>query len=277
MATTTAMLRTETHRQQARRRLPGAGNVFRKELLEWFRTRRFLVTAVIATLVMAVIPVGVWLVEHDGLTAGRATLAGAEARDARGSGAGTLLTISSYLAIALTMGMLVKEREAGTAQWVFTKPVSRAGYGLAKWAANTLGIVLAAVAIPWAVSAGLLTAMYEVPGWSWVGQMLAAGLVAVHAAVVVGLMLMLGTHFRSTVPIAVVALGLSAAPLFLSPLVADRALRLYPVFRLGGLLADVANGRAVGVVDLVPLICGLVFLALCLALAGRRLARQQLQ
>ncbi len=107
-------------------RLAGTRTIFRKEVQEWFRTRRFLVTAVLATLVVAAIPTGVWLVDHDGLTAGRATLAGAEAVDARGSGIGTLLSLSTYLAIVLTMGMLVKEREAGTAQWLFTKPVSRA-------------------------------------------------------------------------------------------------------------------------------------------------------
>ena len=277
MATTMAATHTTGRRWQARPRLPGAGNIFRKELREWFRTRRFLVTAVLATLVMAVIPVGVWLVDHDGLTTGRATLAGSEAAEARGSGAGTLLTLSSYLAVVLTMGMLVKEREAGTAQWILTKPVSRVGYGLAKWAANSVGVVLSAVVVPWTFASALLTAMYEVPGWSWANQVLAAGLVAVHAAIVAGLMLALGTLFRSTVPVAAVALGLSVAPVFLSSLIADGVLRLYPVFRLGDLLADVANDRPVGAGDLAPLVCGLVFLPLCLALAGHRLNREQLQ
>ena len=277
MATTAAALHTTRRRQQTRPRLPGAGNIFRKELREWFRTRRFLVTAVIATLVMAVIPVGVWIVDHDGLTAGRAALAEPEATDARGSGPGTLLALSSYLAIVLTMGTLVKEREAGTAQWLFTKPVSRVGYGLAKWAANSLGVVLAAVIVPWTVSSGLLAAMYEIPGWSWSDQILAAGLVAVHAAIVVGLMLALGTLFRSTVPVAVVALGLSVAPMFLSALIAGGVLRLYPVFRLGDLLSDIANGYPVGAGDLAPLVCGLAFLPMCLAFAGHRLTREQLQ
>ena len=127
------------------------------------------------------------------------------------------------------------------------------------------------------VSVGLLTAMYEVPGWSWTNQILAAGLVAVHAALVVGLVLALGTLFRSTVPVAAVALGLSVAPMFLSPLLADGVLRWYPAFRLGDLLADVAHGRTVGVGDLAPLVCGLVFLPLCLAFAGHRLNREQLQ
>src|SRR5215207_8346178 len=67
-------------------RLAGTRTIFRKELQEWFRTRRFLVTAMLAILVVAAIPTGVWVVDHDGLTAGRATLAGTEATDARGSG-----------------------------------------------------------------------------------------------------------------------------------------------------------------------------------------------
>ena len=259
-------------------RFPGAVNIFRKELREWFRTRRFLVTAVTATLIMTVIPVGVWIAEHDGLSAGRATLAGSEAVDARRSGAATLLTLSTYLAMLLTKGMLVNEREAGTAQWLFTKPVSRAGYGLAKWAANSLGVVLATVAIPGAVAFGLVTAMYDVPGWSWAGQILGACLAAVHATIVVALMLALGTLFRrSTVPIAVVALGLSFAPMFLAPLVGSRALQLMPISRLDDLVTEVVDGRAVGASDLAPLAAGLVCMALCLVYAGYRLTREQLQ
>lgn len=258
-------------------RLAGTRTIFHKEFQEWFRTRRLAATAVLATLVMTAIPTAVWIVDHDGLTAGRATLVGTEAADARGSGIGTLLTLSSYLAIVLTMGMLVREREAGTAQWVFTKPVSRLGYGLAKWAANSLGVVLATVVVPVVVGLSIVTSMYEVPGWSWPDQILAAGVVAVHAAVVVALMLALGTLFRSTVPIAVTALGLSVAPAILSPVFGSGFLQVLPVFGLRDTVADIANGRATGTGDLAPLVAGLGFLPLCLAFAGRRLNREQLQ
>ncbi len=119
--------------------------------------------------------------------------------------------------------------------------------------------------------------MYEVPGWSWADQALAAGVVAVHAAVVVALMLVLGTLFRSTVPVAATALGLSVAPAILASVLGAGFLRVLPVFGLRDLVADVANGRTVGVGDLAPLAAGLVFLPLCLAVAGRRLTREQLQ
>ena len=255
----------------------GAGNIYRKELREWYRTRRFLVTVILGMVIMAVIPVGIWIVDYDASTSGRVALTAAEAAEARRSGVGTLLVLSSYLAVVLTMGMLIKERDTGTAQWVFTKPVSRLGYGLAKWGANSLGVILASVVIPAAVSFGLITALYRITGWSWVDQILATGLVAVHAAMVVALMLLLGTLFRSTVPVAVVALGLSVAPMFLSSLVDATVLRLMPVFRLGDLISAVADGRAVGATDLLPLLAGLVFLPLCLAVACLRLTREQLQ
>lgn len=255
----------------------GAGNIFHKELLEWYRTRRFLVTAILGVVIMSVIPVGVWIVDYDASTNGRVLLTGSAAADARQSGVGTLLLLSSYLGIVLTMGMLIKERETGTAQWVFTKPVSRPGYGLAKWGANSVGVILASVVIPATVSFGLITALYRIPGWSWVNQTLATGLVSLHAAMVVALMLLLGTLFRSTVPVAVVALGLSVAPMFLGSLVGASALRLMPVFRLGDLVSAVADGRAVGATDLLPLLTGVVFLPLCLAVAGLRLTQEQLQ
>ena len=276
MSTTVPAVRTAHRARPKAAWLAGASNIFNKELQEWYRTRRFLLTVILAILVMIAIPTGVWLVNHDGLTAGRVALVGSEAAEAQGSGSSTLLALSSYLAIVLTMGMLVKERETGTAQWIFTKPVSRAGYGLAKWAANSLGVVLATVLIPAVTAAALFSAMYDVPGWSWMDQGLAAGLVALHAAIVVALMLALGTLFRSTVPVVVTALGVSVAPLFLAPLVSSGMLRMMPVFGLGDLVSNVANGRA-GAGDLVPVMAGLVFLPLCLGVAGYRLSRQELQ
>lgn len=257
--------------------LTGGKNIFHKEILEWFRTRRFLVTVVVATLIMVALPVGVWIVRYDGLTDGRATLPTADAANARSDGAGTLFWLSSYLAIVLTAGMLVREREAGTAQWVFTKPVSRLGYGLAKWAANSLGVILATIVVPGVVSFGLLTAMYHVPGWSWADQFLAVGLIAIHAAVVVALMLALGAIFTSIVPVAAAALGLSVGPVFLSPLLDDGALRWYPVFRMDDLISAVAGGQPVSGADLAPVASGLMFLVLCLCVAGFRLSRQELQ
>ena len=131
--------------------------------------------------------------------------------------------------------------------------------------------------IPAAVAFGVITALYRIPGWSWVNQTLATGLVSLHAAMVVALMLLLGTLFRSTVPVAVVALGLSIAPIFLSSLVGAGALRLMPVFRLGDLVSAVADGRAAGATDLLPLLAGAVFLPFCLAVAGLRLTQEQLQ
>jgi ABC-2 type transport system permease protein len=276
MSTAVTAVSTEQRVTRKSAWLAGASNIFDKELREWFRTRRFLITVILAILVMIVIPTGVWLVNHDGLTAGRVALTGAEAAEAQGSGPSTLLALSSYLTIVLTMGMLVKEREAGTAQWIFTKPVSRTGYGLAKWAANSLGVVLATVLVPGVTAAALVSAMFDVPGWSWVDQGLAAGVVALHATFVVALMLALGTLFRSTVPVAVTALGLSFAPLFLAPLLSSGMLRMMPVFGLGDLVSDVATGRA-GAGDFAPVVAGLIFLPLCLGFAGLRLTREELQ
>ena len=260
----------------AKSSLAGWTTMFHKELLEWFRTRRFLITTVVATLIMVVIPIGVWIVEYDGLTAGRATLPADDAASARTDGAGTLLTMSSYLAIVLTAGMLVREREAGTAQWVLTKPVSRVSYGLAKWAANSVGVILALIVVPGAIALGSFAALYHVPGWSWTDQLLAVGLVAVHAVVVVALMLVLGSIFTSIAPVIAVALGVSAGPMILAPLVADSVLRWYPVFRLGDLVTTVAGGQPLDGRDLAPLAAGLIFLVLCLGFAGNRLNQQDL-
>jgi hypothetical protein len=48
------------------------------------------------------------------------------------------------------------------------------------------------------------------------------------------------------------------------------------VFGLRDLVADRANGHAVGAENWAPLAAGLVFLPLCLSVAGARLTREQL-
>jgi ABC-type transport system involved in multi-copper enzyme maturation permease subunit len=211
------------------------------------------------------------------LSTGRATLSDAEAIDARGSGAGTLLWLSTCAAIILTMGMLAKEHDAGTAQWLFTKPLSRPGYGLAKWAANSLAVALATVLIPGVVSLGFMAVLYRIPGWSWMDQMLAIGIVAVHTPIMIAMTLLFGTLFRSTVPIALAALGVCFTPLFLGPLMGSGVLQVFPVAALGDLVTHAARGEEIGGSDVLPLVAGTLFMVTCLGIACRRLAQQQLQ
>ncbi|MGH2633795.1 MAG: ABC transporter permease, partial [Tepidiformaceae bacterium] len=96
----------------------GAGNVFQKEFREWFRTRRFLVTTVLTSLMLAAVPVVAFLHEG-GLSDGRVD---SGYRGVMNAWVALTLTLGAYLIVALTMSIIVKEEDSGTAQWIFTKP-----------------------------------------------------------------------------------------------------------------------------------------------------------
>src|SRR5947209_1047251 len=93
--------------------LPGAGNIFRKELQEWFRTRRFAVTSSLMALLVGAVPVVTFLY-NGGLHHGRLAADRGLYNDMMGAWTALSLTLGAFLIVALTMGILIKEEEAGT-------------------------------------------------------------------------------------------------------------------------------------------------------------------
>ena len=250
--------------------LAGAGNIFRKEFREWFRTRRFAVTTILMTLMLGSAPVIVFLHEG-GLHDGRIDSA---YRPLMNTWVGVSLTLGSYLIAALTMGILVKEEESGTAQWLFTKPVSRVGYVLAKWAANALAVVIAAVLIPGAVFVGLVAAIESGGIVSWTAIFEVLALFSVSAAVAVGIVVGLSAFFRSTPPIAGIAIGLGFIPLFFQGVVTKKFANIFPIF-IGDIATEAARGHHLTPWE--PVVSGVVIAAACVAVACYRINRRQLQ
>ena len=183
----------------APRRLAGSRNIFQKELREWFKTRKFRATAILTTLMLAAVPIILFLHEgglHDGRT-------DSGYRGLMEAWLALTLTLGSYLVVSLTMGVLIKEEDAGTAQWLFTKPVSRIGYVLAKYLANCLVVVLAGVVIPGLFYFALIQAI-EVGGVrSWTAGFELMGFASLHACIVIAIVIGLSAFFRSTAPVAV--------------------------------------------------------------------------
>lgn len=250
--------------------LPGAGNIFRKELQEWFRTRRFVATAGVTSLMLAAVPIIVFL-HQGGLHDGRVDV------NYGGMMAGWMglsLTLGSYLIVALTMGVLIKEEESGTAQWIFTKPVSRGGYVLAKFAANAIAVVLAAVVIPSAVFLALTQATQVHGVQQWGGAGIALGLIAANAIITLAVVFALGAFFRSTAVVAGIAIALGFIPLTFSHLIDGRIVNFFPV-EIAKLADSAAQGHAL--TPLQPLVSGLILAVACLAFAAFRMRRRQLQ
>ena len=236
--------------------LAGFTNIWRKEVSEWFHTRKFIAVAILTTL-MVLAPPLIFFLHEGGLRDGRID-----------SGSEGLLTawialsatLGSYLVVALTMGVLIREEEAGTAQWLFTKPVSRGGYVLAKYTANAAVVVLGAVVIPGVCFFAVMLAIQSDGLPTYSGALLALGLVALNACVVIGLVVGLSGFFRSTAPVAGIAIGLNFIPLFFNRIVDGKIIGFFPI-NAGEVMSNAAEGNHLGPWQ--PVVSGI-----CIAVAG---------
>ena len=250
--------------------LAGAGNVFQKELREWFRTRKFLVTTALTSLMLAAVPVILFLHEG-GLHDGRINSGYKSSMEAW---MGLTLTLGAYLIVALTMGVIVKEEDAGTAQWLFTKPVSRTGYVLAKYAGNVVAVLLSAIIIPSVVFVALTAATQASGITAWTPVIEGVAFASLHAAIVVAVVMGLSAFFRTTAPIAGIAIGLGFLPLFLQRFVTAKVINLFPV-NIGAIAGHAVRGEAL--TPWQPVICGIIIAVVALTVACYRIERRQLQ
>jgi ABC-2 type transport system permease protein len=264
------VLAVETRDGALNRWLAGAPVIFRKELGEWFRTRRFLVSAALTTLMLSSVPMLFFLHEgglHDGrVDSGYPGLLRAWTA--------LSLTLASYLVVALVMGVMVKEEESGTAQWVLTKPVSRVGYVLAKYAATLLVVEIAVVLIPGVFFVGLTGAIESagIRNWNVIG--LIAGLCALNAAVAVAFVFAFSAHLRSTAPIAGIAIAIGFLPLFFFGIVDQKVTSLFPV-NMGAIASHAADGEPLR--PWAPVVVSAVVVLVSPIIASWSINRRQLQ
>ena len=250
--------------------LAGFTNVWRKEATEWFRTRKF-ASVTLLTSLMVLAPPLIFFLHEGGLHDGRID-SGYEGLMA--SWVALSSTLGSYLVVALTMGVIIREEEAGTAQWLFTKPVSRVGYVLAKYTANAAVVVLGAVIIPAILFLGCVYAIQSDGLASWSGAGIALGLVSLNACVVIGLVVGLSGLFRSTAPVAGIAIGLNFIPLFFNRIVDQKITGFFPI-NADRLTIEAARGNHL--TPWHPVISGICIAIIGVSFACYRISRRQLQ
>jgi ABC-2 type transport system permease protein len=180
----------------------GLGNLFRKEMSEWFGTRKWLVQMLI------------WFLLVNGITTIILVT---------GANEGAVITehtnevVSTFPQILIIMvgiglvisfqGAIIGEKQLGTAAWVMSKPASRQAFIVAKAAANIIGYGLTGVIAPTAVF--LLETRFLVP-LSFDMAPFLSGLVIVSVSLLFYLMLtlMLGTVFNGRGAITGIGIGL---------------------------------------------------------------------
>ena len=172
------------------------------ELRPWIRTRLGWVQATIWTAILVggmAIPL-VALRDLSAAEAGGAALSASELHFALGA------LVPAIGAVILAHGAILGERQAGTAAWILSKPVSRASFLLAKWAAFAIGLLVTAHLIPNAIGWIVLSTVADEP--LALGRFAAAaGMAATTTLWALGLTLLVGTLLPSRG--AVLAIGLA--------------------------------------------------------------------
>jgi len=245
----------------------GMSNLLQKENGSWWKTRQWLTQVIIWLLVInGILALMLFASPESGETAAQP--------DKITTGL-TLFTIlggimPAIAVIIIGQDTIIGEKQAGTAAWILSKPVSRVAYVLSKFAANALGILVTMVLIQGLVAYLLLWVAggQPLPALAFLGGL---GLMFVNLVFYLALTLMLGTLFPQRGP--VIGLGLALAlgyQLFLGV-----APWLYNVMPWGIVypLGDSAPSLVLAVIQslplpsLLPLFATLVWIVVMLAVA----------
>lgn len=168
----------------------GFGNMLKKEMRDWFSTRRWLIVGGVSTGIIVLFELIAYLTTKD-LTPEQA----AQLQNTPPPTQMPIMLLGSMLVVAaiiVTMGEVVEEKKSGTAAWIMSKPASRIGFILSKWIASVVGVLLLTLVIPGVVGVALGVAL---TGESInVGNYAAAfGLLAIYYTVFVSISILLGT------------------------------------------------------------------------------------
>ncbi|HSB66334.1 MAG TPA: ABC transporter permease subunit [Anaerolineales bacterium] len=179
----------------------GLGSMLSKELAAWWRTRRWWVQCLVAVL----------LLNGDLALNLRGNRGTPNAID--NATMAFLVTAALFVpvaAVSLAQDSILGEKHSGTAAWVFSKPLRRPAYLLAKLIANGLGLFVAWVALPGVI--GYLQLLKPADGYFT--PLRIAGVMGLHnlnLLFFLTLALMLATFFNGRAPVLGISLVLAWA------------------------------------------------------------------
>jgi ABC-2 type transport system permease protein len=252
----------------------GLANMLSKELAAWWRTRRGWVQCLVALLVL------------NGLLA--VNLRGSKGEVNSVSNATLALLVTAALCVPLAAASLAQdsilgEKHLGTAAWVFSKPLRRPAYLLAKLIANGLGMFVAWVVLPGVIVYFQLAG----PSHGYFTPLRIAGVMGLHylnLLFFLTLALMLATFFNGRGPVLGISLALAwAGPMpFISAPIQKYAPWLYDVLPWKMLIdfntnqplsIYLANGQPLPTVT--PIIATALWCVLFTAVAIWRMSREE--
>jgi ABC-2 type transport system permease protein len=176
----------------------GLRNLLRADFGKWFGTSLWWTQGLI------------WILVIDGILAGVLWSGGEDSSAVNGI---TLYCIFSALfpaiaAVIILQDAIVGEREAGTAAWVLSKPVSRTAFVLSKLFPNLVGVLVSMLLLPGAVAYAQLSAAQGSP-LDPLRFLAGLGVLWIYISYYLTLTLMLGTFFTHRAPVIGIPLALA--------------------------------------------------------------------
>ena len=254
--------------------MSGLGALLRRELLEQWRTYRLVVVLGVFAVIGIISPLTAFYInellaalggEQLSITLPTPTSADAVAQLIKNAG-----QMGAFIAVLVTMGAVVTEKERGTAAMILTKPATRTAFLGAKVVA--VGLLLAAgVVAAFALAAIYTTLLFE--------PLPVAGVVAGGVLVWLSLVDFAAiTFLASTVaPSAIVAAGVGIAALLGSwTLSAFPGLGPWLPTGLWGIAGEMVSGRSPAVDPSGPLLLNAGLTVACVVAAVGAFRRQEL-
>jgi len=245
--------------------LGGFGNMLRKELGQWWGTRTWWVQTLI------------WVLILNGISTIVALTEGLPPAELLQEVVQTFLPMSvgavGMGTVIAAQGLIVGEKQLGTAAWVMSKPASRSAFILAKVVANALGFWVTAIIIPSIIF--VITVRTVVPVTLDLAPFLVGvGISALSQLFYLTLTIMLGTFFNSRGPIAGIGIGFVMTGLLLKGFIPMQVMIATP-----WPLPDVAGGLALGMelpsIWPVPVIATAGWVIIMIAAALWRFGREE--
>ena len=191
----------------------GFGNMFAKEMGEWFRTRRWLWQLLIWPVILGgliafflfALPVLSTLMP--GLPTQEQVFAGTPPE------VGALIQFFSFLVMTGTIGAIIlvqdeiiQEKQSGTAAWILSKPAARQAFILTKLLSNAIGVLVFIVAIPGLIILGeIFLATHKMP--TLAPFLAGTGVVGLAFFFYISLVIMLGVLFENRGLVLGIAFG----------------------------------------------------------------------
>jgi len=257
----------------------GLGNLLSGELSSWFKTRRWLkhilTWLLIINLILFFTVIGLDVAAEEAAAAGE-PLPEVDTPMLYGVFGGMFVAFGVMVSM---QGVIVGEKQEGTAAWTLSKPVTRTAFVVSRLIGNAVGILLTAVMVPGAVAyltMGLLTPLGWLPPLDYIAGM---AVIALSAFFWLTLTLMIGTFFEKSGGVIAIPMGLYFA-MWMLPSVLTPLMYITPVILTIGPEGDfkgVSTALMLGESPFswIPVISAVIFSAIFVNVAIRRFNSQE--